>query len=371
MIMENNIGNGKKVVVGMSGGVDSSVTAYILKQQGYEVVGLHMRSSNLDMASEDEKTAKKICEEIGIKLDVIDYKDEMQQVKDYFINEYKNGKTPNPCVLCNKVVKFKPFVEYAEKIGAQYFATGHYAQMEHNGDEHILYSALDESKDQTYFLNQLSQKQLSKVLFPLGKMTKSEVREIAEKIGLDNAHKKDSYDVCFLGNEKFRDYISKIIPEKEGDIVDVSTGKVVGKHAGLSKFTLGQRKGLGIGGGFGKTLDAWFVAKKDLNNNILYVEQGDGESLYSDLVHVSDFNWIPKKQQGTIKCFAKFRYRQQMQSVTVKIDGDDVQIIPDEKQRSVTPGQFAVLYKQDADKLVCLGGGKITKLERDGKELDI
>lgn len=357
--MNENIGKGKKVVVGMSGGVDSSVTAYILKQQGFEVIGLHMKSSNSEMSLDDEKNARNICEKLGIEFVVIDYKDEMQVVIDYFINEYKNGKTPNPCVLCNKIVKFKPFIEYAEKIGADFFATGHYAQIEHKEKEHILFSAEDVSKDQTYFLNQLSQKQLSKVLFPLGKLTKNEVRKIAEEIGFDNAHRKDSYDVCFLGNQKFKDYISKAIPENKGNIVDVLTGKVVGTHFGLSKYTIGQRKGLGIGGGFGKTLDAWFVAKKDINNNILYVEQGNGDSLYTDVVSVSDFNWIPQKPADDFECFAKFRYRQQPQLVNVKVLDEKVLLYPKDKQRAVTSGQFAVLYKNDNDKLICLGGGKI------------
>lgn len=357
--MNENIGKGKKVVVGMSGGVDSSVTAYILKQQGFEVIGLHMKSSNSEMAATDEQSARSVCDKLGIKLAVVSYKDEMQQVIDYFINEYKNGRTPNPCVRCNKTVKFKPFIEYAEQIGADFFATGHYAQIEHNADEHVLYAAVDASKDQTYFLNQLSEEQLSKVLFPLGKLTKEEVREIAEKIGFENAHKKDSYDVCFLGNQKFKDYIAKAIPEKQGDIVECNTGKVVGKHSGLSKYTIGQRKGLGIGGGFGETLDAWFVVKKDLNKNILYVEQGNGSSLFSNKIIVKDFNFIAKNHESKFECFSKFRYRQKLQEVEVNVQEDNVVIYPKNSQRAVTPGQFAVLYKNDNGRIVCLGGGVI------------
>lgn len=364
-------GENKKVVVGMSGGVDSSVAAYILKQQGFEVIGLHMKSSNSETSVDDEKSAMLVAEKLGIELVVKDYDDEMQQVKDYFINEYKNGKTPNPCVLCNKIVKFKPFIEYAEKSGADFFATGHYARIEHQEDSHILYNGTELSKDQSYFLNQLSQKQLEKVLFPLGELSKAEVREIAERIGLDNANRKDSYDVCFLGSQKFKEYIETVIPEKQGDIVDISTGKIVGKHGGLSKYTLGQRKGLGIGGGFGKTLDAWFVAKKDLKTNTLFVEQGNGESLYSDVVFVSDFNWISTKPENEISCLAKFRYRQDFQSVKVKAVGEDAVIVCDEKQRAVTPGQFAVLYIKENDKYRCVGGGKIKSLMRDGKELDL
>jgi len=359
------------VVVGMSGGVDSSVAAFILKQQGFEVIGLHMKSSNSETAEEDEKSARLVAEKLGIDLVVTDYEDEMQQVKDYFIEEYKNGKTPNPCVLCNKVVKFNPFIEYAKKVGADYYATGHYAQIEHTNNEHILFSGKDLPKDQSYFLNQLSVSQFEKVLFPLGCYSKTEVREIAEKIGFDNANRKDSYDVCFLGSEKFKNYIEKFIPEKSGDIVDISSGKIVGKHTGLSKYTIGQRKGLGIGGGFGKTLDAWFVSKKDLKTNTLYVEQGNGESLYSDTVLVKNFNWISNKPDSQIECLAKFRYRQDFQKVRVEPLSDGVVILCDEKQRAVTPGQFAVLYSNENDKFKCLGGGKITALKRDGIELDL
>ena len=369
--MEKVTNSKGKVVVGMSGGVDSSVSAFVLKQQGFDVIGLHMKSSNVETSSDDEKNARLIAEKLGIELVVIDYEDKMQQVKDYFIEEYKNGKTPNPCVICNKIVKFKPFIEYASKIGADYFATGHYAQIEHIESGHILYSGADLQKDQSYFLNLLSQTQLEKVLFPIGEFSKNEVRELAEKIGFDNANRKDSYDVCFLGSQKFKEYIDSVIPEKVGNIVDISTDKVVGKHSGLSKYTLGQRKGLGIGGGFGATLEAWFVAKKDLKTNTLYVQQGNGESLYSDSVFVEDFNWIPEKPEGDIECLAKFRYRQDFQKVTVHLQGNGIEIFCDQKQRAITPGQFAVLYKQENDKYRCLGGGKITSLKRDGKELDL
>ncbi len=357
--MKNQSEKKGKVVVGVSGGVDSSVAAYLLKQQGYEVVGLHMKSPNSETSLDDENNARSVCKKLGIEFVVIDYENEMNLVKDYFIEEYKAGLTPNPCVICNKAVKFKPFVEYAEKINADFFATGHYARIEHGKNGDLLYSGKDLSKDQSYFLNQLSKKQLEKVLFPLGSLEKSEVRKIANQIGLENANRKDSQDVCFLGSEKFKDYIAKAIPEKQGNIVDISTGKVVGKHAGLSKYTLGQRKGLGIGGGFGKTLEAWFVAKKDLKNNILYVEQGGGESLYSNLIEVADFNWLVQKPQEKFDCLAKFRYRQDFQEVEVLVCDGKVKIQPKEKQRAVTPGQFAVLYSDVDGKYVCFGGGKI------------
>ena len=369
--MKKNIEKQRKVVVGVSGGVDSSVAAYILKKEGYNVLALHMKSSNSETAVDDEKRVRQICERIGVALEVVDYKDEMQIVKDYFVSEYKKGKTPNPCVICNKAVKFKPFIDYAKKMDADFFATGHYARIEHVDGKHLLHTAKDENKDQTYFLNQLSNDQLSKVLFPIGELTKQEVRKLAEEIGFDNENVKESYDVCFLGSEKFKDYIDKAIPEKMGDIIDVSSGKVVGKHTGLSKYTLGQRKGLGIGGGFGKTLEPWFVSKKDIVKNILYVEQGNGESLYSDQIIVDEFNWILETKTDVIECFAKFRYRQTMQKVQVKKNGTGVVIILSEKQRSVTPGQFAVLYKEEKNKTLCLGGGEISSLNRDGVKLDI
>ena len=369
--MTKNIGKLGRVVVGVSGGVDSSVAAYILKQQGYEVLALHMKSSNSETAEDDEKRARDICDKIGVRFEVVDYKDEMQIVKDYFVSEYQKGKTPNPCVICNKAVKFKPFVEYVEKIGADYFATGHYARIEHIDGKHVLYQAKDELKDQTYFLNQLSQEQLSKVLFPLGGLTKEEVRQIAAKIGFDTDNTKESYDVCFLGSQKFKDYIAAVIPEKVGDIVDAASGKVVGKHAGLSKYTLGQRKGLGIGGGFGKSLEPWFVAKKDIDKNILYVEQGNGETLFSDKILADNFNWLCDVIDEEIECYAKFRYRQSMQKVVVRKCGKGVEIIPQEKQRSVTPGQFVVLYKQKNGKNICIGGGEISSLSRDGVTLNI
>ena len=369
--MEKNIEKQKKVVVGVSGGVDSSVAAYILKKQGYDVYAIHMRSPNLETAESDENRAREICERIGVTLEVVLYKDEMQIVKDYFVSEYKKGKTPNPCVICNKAVKFKPFIEYAEKMGADFFATGHYARIEHADGKHVLFQAKDENKDQTYFLNQLSQEQLSKVLFPLGDLTKQEVRKIAEEIGFDNENVKESYDVCFLGSQKFKDYIDKEIPETSGNIIDISSGKIIGKHAGLSKYTLGQRKGLGIGGGLGKTLEPWFVAKKDIDKNILYVEQGNGESLFSDKIVADDFNWINNIDAEEFECLAKFRYRQAMQKVLIKKHAKGIEIIPHEKQRSVTPGQFVVLYKIENDKTLCLGGGEISALSRDGVELNI
>lgn len=372
---DSKIKNKQTVVVGMSGGVDSSVVALLLKLKGYNVVGLHMKSSNEDSSLEDEKTVIELCDSMGIELHVVNYQDEMQAVKDYFINEYLAGRTPNPCVVCNREVKFKPFIEFANKIGADFFATGHYARIEHKDGKHILMTAIDSQKDQTYFLSKLSQSQLEKAIFPLGELTKPEVRQIAEDNGLVSSHKKDSFDVCFVGSSKFKDYMDKIHPEKAGNIVDIDSGKVVGKHGGISKYTLGQRKGLGIGGGHGTSGDCWFVVKKDIKNNILYVAQGNDDALYSDALISNDFNWMPNvPEQKEIECFAKFRYRQNNQTVKVKIlDGGAVQVDFVEKQRAITPGQYVVLYQKTEkdDVYDCLGGGTIDVVIKNGKMLDL
>lgn len=355
--MNNN--SKKSVVVGMSGGVDSSVVALMLKKQGYNVIGLHMKGENKDTSESDEKRVRDLCDMIGIQCEVVDYSNEMQVVKDYFIDEYKSGRTPNPCVICNSVVKFKPFLEFTEKFGADYFATGHYASIVH-GENHMLKKAKDESKDQTYFLCRLSQKQLEKALFPLGNLTKEQVRDIAKEYGLISADTKDSYDVCFLGSEKFKDFMSRNYPEKSGDMIDVKTKKIVGTHTGISKYTIGQRRGLGIGGGHGKTGESWFVSSKDMKNNILYVSQGDGEELLSSGLISNNINWIPDvPDTKEFECYAKFRYRQKEQKVIVKLLNDNsVHVSFIEKQRAITPGQYVVFYMNDN----CLGGGTIDEV---------
>lgn len=361
-MQENDVSLNKKaktVVVAMSGGVDSSVACLLLKKQGYNVVGLHMKGENAETRDADEARVRQLCEKLQIECNVMDYQDEMQKVKDYFVQEYLSGNTPNPCVMCNREVKFKPFIEFAEKIGADYFATGHYAVVEHNGDVHTLKTAVDETKDQTYFLCRLSPDQIKKVLFPLGSYTKAEVRKIAEENGLVSAKVKDSYDVCFLGSQKFKDFMDKNYPEKNGNIVDEKSGKVVGTHTGISKFTIGQRKGLGIGGGFGESGECWFVTKKDIKNNVLYVAQGSADFLFSNALVSNDFNFIIAPEQTEFECVAKFRYRQAPQKVKVKIqDKNQIYVEFAEKQRAVTVGQFVVLYNSD----VCLGGGRIDEV---------
>ncbi len=350
----------KTVVVGLSGGVDSSVAAYLLKKQGYNVIGLHMKGENLETQAQDELRVKELCFQLGIECVVVDFKSQMQKVKDYFIQEYISGRTPNPCVVCNKDVKFKPLLEYMQKLGADYFATGHYAIVEHNDNQHILKKAVDKNKEQTYFLCQLSKEQISKVLFPLGNLTKEEVRAIAMENNLITKETKDSYDVCFLGSQKFKDFMLEFYPEKEGNIVDFKTNKVVGKHTGISKYTIGQRRGLDIGGKNGYEADRWFVVKKDIKTNTLYVNCGECEEMYSTSCLVTDFNWITDKLQGEFDCFVKLRYRQPDQKTKVAvIDDKTLHLDFVEKQRAVTVGQFAVLYAGDG---TCLGGGKIAEI---------
>lgn len=359
---------GKTVVVGMSGGVDSSVACLLLKQAGANVIGLHMRGENKETASADEARVKEICDNLGIKFQVVEYETEMKVVKDYFIQEYLAGRTPNPCVVCNREVKFKPFIEFAEKLGADYFATGHYANIEHNKGKHILKTAVDKNKDQTYFLCQLSKTQLEKALFPLGGLTKPEVRKLAEENGLVSAGTKDSYDVCFLGSQKFKDFMDKNYPEKAGDIIDAETGKVVGKHGGISKYTLGQRKGLGIGGGHGESGECWFVVRKDIKANTLYVAQGNDDLLYSNALVSTKFNFIYDVNKTEFSCVAKFRYRQEPQEVLVKVQADDSVVVEfKQKQRSITPGQFVVLYHDE----ICLGGGQIDSVIKNGNMLKL
>lgn len=349
----------KKVVVGLSGGVDSSVAAYLLKQQGYQVVGLHMMGENVETQAEDANRVKELCFTLGIECVIVDYKNHMQAVKDYFINEYKAGNTPNPCVVCNKEVKFKPFLEYVELLNADYFATGHYAKIIHAEGKHVLKKAVDENKDQSYFLNQLTQNQLSKVLFPLGDLTKAEVKQIAIENNLITPNTKESYDICFLGSQKFKDFMAKNYPEKSGNIVDIKTNKILGTHTGISKHTIGQRRGLNIGGKNGYEDNRWFVVKKDVKTNTIYVSCGESEEMFSTSCIAENFNWIQNPPADNFNAFVKLRYRQPDQKTNVQVlENGNVLLTFNEKQRAVTLGQFAVLYAEDG---TCFGGGVITK----------
>ena len=350
------------VVVGMSGGVDSSVAALLLKQEGYRVVGLFMRNweetdeNGACTADEDFEDVKRVCGLLDIPYYSVNFAREyMQRVFSYFLKEYEAGRTPNPDVLCNREIKFGPFKEYARELGADFVATGHYCGIANENGLYRLLKAKDEEKDQTYFLNQLSQEQLKGVMFPLADLDKSEVRRIAEKHGLATAKKKDSTGICFIGERNFRKFLQEYLPAKRGKILSLS-GEEVGEHLGLMYYTLGQRRGLELGGKKGED-GRWFVVKKDLVNNVLYVSHGDETPLFSNRCIVSGMNFIPaapSKQEFT--CRAKFRYRQKEQGVRVKRTGEDtLEIFFDEPQRAVTEGQYAVLY----DERQCLGGGVI------------
>ena len=340
-----------RVVVGISGGVDSSVAAYLLKQQGHEVIGLFMVNwEEVDgtcTAETDYEDVKRVCNKIGIPYYSVNYaKEYYDRVFKHFLEEYKRGRTPNPDVLCNREIKFGPFLEQARRLGADMIATGHYCKKIEKDGKYYLAKSHDLNKDQSYFLNQLSQSQLQSVLFPLAEIDKPEVRRIAAELELSTATKKDSTGICFIGERNFKNFLKNYLPAMPGDIVDLE-GNKVGRHDGLMYYTLGQRRGLNIGGRKGGNGERWFVVKKDLDKNLLIVSQGEEDELFSDGLYASEMNWIPcLPDKKEFDCFAKFRYRQPDQAVKVTA----------EPQRAITPGQYAVLY--DADGL-CLGGGVI------------
>lgn len=359
-----------RVVVGMSGGVDSSVTALLLKQQGYDVIGIFMKNwDDTDefgncTAESDAEDVRRVCEQIDIPYYTVNFEREYyDKVFAYFLEEYKRGRTPNPDVMCNREIKFGEFLNKALDLGADYVATGHYARVIDEGGTYKLLRGVDSNKDQTYFLNALNQAQLSRAMFPIGHLPKPEVRRIAEEAGLYTAKKKDSTGVCFIGERNFREFLSQYLPAKSGEMIDIVTGEVMGRHDGLMYYTLGQRQGLGIGGsGNG---EPWFVAEKDLDLNILYVVQGDKHpSLYSTGLIASDINWIAGADHmpaDTFKCSAKFRYRQPDQDVTVSKREDGTLYVQfDQPQKAITPGQAVVFY----DGEVCLGGGIIEAAEK-------
>ena len=354
----------KTVVVGMSGGVDSSVAAVLLKEQGYNVIGLYMNNWEETDAcgnctgEEDFADVRRVANAIGIPYYSVNFaKEYMDRVFSYFLAEYAAGRTPNPDVLCNREIKFKDFKEKAKELGADFIATGHYCDVSHENGVHRLLKAKDQNKDQTYFLNQLSQEQLDGVLFPLGKLDKSEVRKIAEKYGLATAKKKDSTGICFIGERNFRRFLSTYLPAKKGRII-TTDGREIGEHNGLMYYTIGQRKGLNIGGQKGDDGGRWFVIDKDMKNNILYVAHGSEERLYSKGLTMKSMNFIPfAPQEKTFHCTAKFRYRQPEQGCTVSIEKDGIKVDFDERQRAITEGQFAVFYRGEE----CIGGGVIEK----------
>jgi tRNA-uridine 2-sulfurtransferase len=363
----------QRIVVGLSGGVDSAVSALLLKQQGHEVIGIFMKNWEDDdddeycSTKQDFIDAAAVADVIGIEIEHVnfaaDYKD---RVFAEFLREYQAGRTPNPDILCNAEIKFKAFLDHAFALGADKIATGHYARVRHNPQTDLfeLLKGVDNSKDQSYFLHRLSQAQLSQTLFPVGEIEKTEVRRLADAAGLPNARKKDSTGICFIGERPFREFLNRYIAKAPGPIKS-DAGRVIGQHQGLSFYTLGQRQGLGIGGikekgaqrGGGEHVP-WFVARKDMASNTLWVVQGHEHPwLLSPQLHADDLSWIAGAPPSAGSYFAKTRYRQQDAACTLSWPDAQMQLNFPQDQWAVTPGQSAVLY----DGEVCLGGGVISQ----------
>ncbi|WP_205620301.1 tRNA 2-thiouridine(34) synthase MnmA [Alteribacter aurantiacus] len=353
-----------RVIVGMSGGVDSSVAAYLLKEQGYDVIGIFMKNwddtdeNGVCTATEDYEDVIRVCNQLDIPYYAVNFEKEYwDKVFTYFLEEYKAGRTPNPDVMCNKEIKFKAFLDHALSLGADYLATGHYARIGRENGKVQLLRGVDNNKDQTYFLNALSQEQLQHVMFPIGEIEKPRVREIAKEANLATATKKDSTGICFIGERNFKDFLSEFLPAQPGEMQTIE-GEVKGTHDGLMYYTLGQRQGLGIGGAG----EPWFVVGKDLERNVLLVGQGyDHPNLYSNGLKAVKVNWIEPLEHTSFSCTAKFRYRQDDQEVTVNVSGEnheDAVVMFNEAQRAITPGQAVVFYDGD----VCLGGGTIDEI---------
>ncbi len=347
----------ERVVVGMSGGVDSSVSALLLKEQGYDVIGVFMKNweekddAGVCTAESDWNDVRAVCDDIGIPYYSVNFaKEYWDRVFSYFLKEYKAGRTPNPDVLCNREIKFRAFLDFAMKLGASRMATGHFVRTNEAGE---LLKGVDPNKDQSYFLYMLKTWQLKKSIFPVGGMTKAEVRDYARQKGLPVSEKKDSTGVCFIGERNFKQFLQEFLPAQPGDMV-APNGEVVGRHDGLMYYTLGQRRGLGIGGcGDGRS---WFVIGKDLEKNRLLVAQGeDHPMLYATRALGTEITWIgepPAVEGETVACTAKFRYRQSDQPVEISWQGDEMKIHALERQRAITPGQSCVLYQGEK----CLGG---------------
>ncbi len=354
------------IVVGMSGGVDSAVAAALLKEQGKDVVGIFMKNweeedeNGICTATEDYADVKAVCDVIGIPYYTVNFAREYRdRVFSYFLEEYGKGRTPNPDVMCNCEIKFRAFLDYAMMTGASSISTGHYARIERHGGDVKLLKGVDKEKDQSYFLAGLTREQIDKAIFPVGELQKSEVRKMAKEMGLPNAEKKDSTGICFIGERNFKKFLMQFLPAQPGDIV-TEKGVVVGRHDGLMYYTLGQRRGLGIGGRKDGTGESFFVIGKDLNRNLLIVQQGEHEELYSKSLEVGEMHWIGGEAFGhEFDCTAKFRYRQPDQKVHVTVSGDGIHVGFAEPQRAVTPGQWAVLYHGEE----CIGGGPIDTTE--------
>jgi tRNA-specific 2-thiouridylase len=357
--------NKKRVVVGLSGGVDSSVAALLLKEQGHEVIGLFMKNWEDDDTDEycsskqDLIDAVSVADKLGIEIEAVNFsKQYKESVFANFLQEYQAGRTPNPDILCNSEIKFKAFLDHAMNMGADLIATGHYAQVRENQGLFQLLKAEDGSKDQSYFLYRLNQSQLSKTLFPLGHLLKREVREIARQAGLSTSEKRDSTGICFIGERPFQEFLSKYLPRQPGEM-QTPEGQVVGQHEGLMYYTLGQRQGLKIGGSRSSNGEPWFVAAKDMQRNVLIVVQGhEHPLLYNDGLKASQLHWISGIQPQTHWVYAaKTRYRQPDAPCEIdKLDDDMTEIRFGQKQWAITPGQSVVVYESN----VCLGGGIIT-----------
>ena len=349
------------IIVGMSGGVDSSVAALLLKEQGHRVSGLFMKNWDEDdgepycTAQQDMEDAAKVCEKIGIDLHTANFAAEYwDDVFSAFLREYKAGRTPNPDVLCNREIKFKQFARYAEALGADRTATGHYARIASRDTGLKLLKGIDTAKDQSYFLQALNIGQLATVLFPLGDMEKTEVRRIARKQGFHNQGKKDSTGICFIGERRFRDFLHRYLPHNPGPMVD-EAGATVGEHIGLPYYTRGQRQGLAVGGLAGRKEAPWYVLDKDMTANRLVVTQ-DPAALYNDELTASNLNWLGEPPPLPLRCTAKVRHRQLDQAAFVSADEPGrVTVRFDSPQRAITPGQYVCFYDGD----VCLGGGVI------------
>ncbi len=352
------------VIVGLSGGVDSSVAAVLLQQQGYKVEGMFMKNWEEDdkegycSAAEDLADAKSVSDTLGLTLHAVNFSAEYwDRVFSYFLSEYEAGRTPNPDILCNREIKFKAFLEHALSLGADRIATGHYARVAYQDGKYHLLKGLDTGKDQSYFLYTLGQYQLSRTLFPVGELEKPEVRRIAEQHQLVTYNKKDSTGICFIGERDFREFLSRYLPAQPGEI-RTPEGQVIGHHSGLMYYTLGQRQGLGIGGVTGANDDPWYVVGKDMENNVLLAAQGhDHPLLFSQRLHAAQLSWVDGEgPSAPFSCRAKTRYRQADQACTItRLDTDSCEVDFKQPQRAVTPGQSVVFY----DGEICLGGGII------------
>lgn len=355
----------EKVIVGMSGGVDSSVAALLLKQQGYEVEGLFMKNWDEDDGSEyctaiqDLQDAQQVCDKMGIPLHTANFAaDYWDNVFEHFLAEYKAGRTPNPDILCNREIKFKVFLEYAEMLGAKYIATGHYVRLANAKGQASLLKGHDNNKDQSYFLHAVEEKALGRSLFPVGELDKTEVRKIAEENGFITSKKKDSTGICFIGERRFNDFLKQYLPAQPGRML-TPEGVDMGQHQGLMFYTLGQRQGLGIGGVKNASDEPWFSLKKDLDNNVLIVGQGtEHPLLFNDNLSANDIHWINEVPESGYQCHAKTRYRQPDQACNITIDkSGSCHVLFEQPQRAITPGQSVVFYQND----LCLGGGVIDK----------